>query len=247
MHSNWYETFFRGPAVTFWHRMVPPEHTAAEIEWLLAELNLPPGARILDVPCGSGRHAVPLAQRGFRMTGVDLSSDALALAQQTAAAAGVEIELLHGNMAELAIAGCFPAVLCLGNSFGYLEHQDNERFLMRVAEHLEPGGRLLIGTGIAAESLLPNLKRQFQVDFEGRSMAISNEYDAATSRLLTQYTFIEPGQSTTAHGWHAIYTCAEIGRMLSRAGLRVHKLCGAASGKPYELGDPWLLVIAEKP
>ena len=50
------------------------KNTVAEVDFVLEELSLPPGSRILDVGCGTGRHAVELARRGYQITGVDISS-----------------------------------------------------------------------------------------------------------------------------------------------------------------------------
>ena len=79
--ANKWETFFDGHAP---HYSEEPftRNTAAEIEFLVAELKLAEGASILDIGCGIGRHAVPPAQRGYRVTGVDVSQGMLAQARQ---------------------------------------------------------------------------------------------------------------------------------------------------------------------
>ena len=82
MQSQWFETFFSGLAVESWTRAMTPEMTSAEVDFLEKALELKRDARVLDVPCGHGRHALELAQRGYRVTGVDLSTDALDVARQ---------------------------------------------------------------------------------------------------------------------------------------------------------------------
>jgi SAM-dependent methyltransferase len=59
--SDWYADFFTELPNEFWRRAVSPEATAAEIDFIEARLGLKPGSRILDVPCGSGRHTLALA------------------------------------------------------------------------------------------------------------------------------------------------------------------------------------------
>ncbi len=75
MKTEWFETFFQGPAVEFWTRCIPPAVTLADVDFLLKTLKATPGARLLDVPCGNGRHSIELARRGYRMTGIDLSRE----------------------------------------------------------------------------------------------------------------------------------------------------------------------------
>ncbi len=72
---NWYETFFHGVTLDLWRRAIPPEQTTAEADFLIQNLNCEPGARLLDVPCGNGRLTFELANRGYRVTGVDLAEE----------------------------------------------------------------------------------------------------------------------------------------------------------------------------
>ena len=72
---NWYETFFHGVTLDLWRRAIPPEQTTAEAEFLIQNLNCEPGAHVLDVPCGNGRLTFELANRGYRVTGIDLAEE----------------------------------------------------------------------------------------------------------------------------------------------------------------------------
>src|SRR5439155_27257415 len=79
--SNWWEHFFEGVSVDLWLQAVPPEHTEREAEFLARTLAVPPGAELLDVPCGGGRLALALARRGYQITGVDWSPEFLSHAR----------------------------------------------------------------------------------------------------------------------------------------------------------------------
>jgi cyclopropane fatty-acyl-phospholipid synthase-like methyltransferase len=63
MQSNWYEEFFHGLALDLWRKAVTEEQTEAEADFIAGILDLPNGARILDVPCGNGRHSIELEAR----------------------------------------------------------------------------------------------------------------------------------------------------------------------------------------
>jgi len=72
MQSNWQETFFRGVALDAWRRVINPDMTRVEVDFLERALGVETGARLLDIPCGNGRHAIELAGRGYNLTGLDL-------------------------------------------------------------------------------------------------------------------------------------------------------------------------------
>ena len=83
--SNWWQTFFSGMFVESWLHMISEEQTQVEAEFIKKELGISPPAKILDVPCGGGRHSLALAAAGYQMTGVDISSDFLRAARSKAA------------------------------------------------------------------------------------------------------------------------------------------------------------------
>ena len=72
LKHEWFETFFQGPAVEFWTNAMTPALTLADVDFLEKTFDVKPGARLLDVPCGNGRHSIELARRGYRVTGIDL-------------------------------------------------------------------------------------------------------------------------------------------------------------------------------
>ncbi len=82
--TDWWNGFFTGLFADFWRAVIPAEHTLAEVDFLEKVLALAPGSRVLDVPCGHGRHSLELARRGYRVTGLDFSTDLLGSARESA-------------------------------------------------------------------------------------------------------------------------------------------------------------------
>ncbi len=97
--SNWFEDFFHGIANDLWRKAVTAEQTRAEADFL--ERTLGKKRRLLDVPCGNGRHSLELARRGCRMTGVDLSPEFIAEARSAAKAERLRAEFVVGDMRRL--------------------------------------------------------------------------------------------------------------------------------------------------
>lgn len=139
----WFERFFDADYVALLRDQNPPRKTRSEVDFLVRSLRLPAGARILDVPCGYGRHAAELARRGFRVVGVDLSRAMLAEARRRWTA-GPRLRFLRGDMRRLNVPGKFDAVVNMYTSFGYFSPRENMAVLRRLTRALRPGGLLLI-------------------------------------------------------------------------------------------------------
>ncbi len=245
--ADWYRTFFIAPFNELWDRVIPQDATARETQFLLAQLQLSPGARVLDVPCGSARVSVALAAAGYAVTGVDLSSDALERAQARMRAAGVAVDLRHADMRELPQTHAFDAAVCLGNSFGYLAHEGMLEFLAALAGTLRPGGRVVIHTALCAESILTSVKPEESYDFGDIRFEIHNRYDAPRSRLETEYVLTRGAQTWRQYGSQQVYTVAELSRLLAANGLKVLALFSGVEAKPYALGEGELYVVAQAP
>jgi SAM-dependent methyltransferase len=238
--KDWYKDFFQGVALDMWRRAIPPQMTEAEAGFL-ADV-FPSGGRILDVPCGNGRHSMALAKRGFRVTGVDLSEEFIAEAKQSEAGA----EFLQADMRELPWQSEFDGACCLGNSFSYLDYSGTLAFLAAVNKSLKPGGRFVIDTGCSAESLLPKLQERSWMEFGDILFLSSRRYDAAESRLEIEYTFVRDGIADKRKASSAVYTVAETRRMLEQTGFATKSFFGGFDKSPFELGSPRLVIVAEK-
>jgi SAM-dependent methyltransferase len=252
MTSDWYRTFFAGLALELWRRAIPPGQTRAEADFLERALEVRPGARLLDVPCGNGRLALVLAERGYTVTGVDLSAEFLAEGQAAARRAGLTIDLREGEMSALEALlapeerGASDGAFCFGNSFGYHDRAGTAAFLAGLAAALRPGARLAIDTGMAAESFLPELNDRRWWEVDGMLLLVEHDYDVAEGRLDTDYTFIAGRRRETRRACHWIYTVGEAVHLLAGAGFATEALWADLERTPYEPGAPRLLLLARR-
>ncbi len=247
MQPDWYRHFFHGVALDLWRQAVTPAETEAEAAFLARTL-APDGepAPLLDVPCGNGRHALALAARGHRVTGVDLAPEFVAEARARAAAAGLPVEIVEADMRALPADGRFAGAYCFGNSFGYLDHDGTRAFLAAVAGALASGGRFVLQSGAVAETLLPSLQERRWWQAGDIYMLVVNRYDAAASRLDTDFTFMRAGAVETRTAHQHVYTAAELGRLCAEAGLAVEARLASVDGAPFTLGARGLVLVARK-
>lgn len=231
-------------AVGFWVAVAPAGDT--DLPFLEGILGVSGGRKILDVACGVGRHSIPLARRGYRVTGVDLSTACLDEAQRRAEAEQLAIAWHRGDMRELPWRDRFDGALCFGNSFGYCDRAGTRAFVRSLADALKPGAAFVLETGAMAESLLPALQTRRWMEVGDILFFSSATYEASLSRLDIEYSFLRGGVRETrmAHTW--IYTIGELRELFASVGLTVEQLCASTAGEPYRLGDPKLLLVARK-
>lgn len=218
-------------------------NTVAEVDFLLAELGLAPGATVLDVGCGTGRHAIELARRGYAVTGLDLSAGMLAEARKQAAAAGVRVAFVHADATAFELDKQFDAAICLcEGACGLLGTQDDPlaqplAILRNLARALRPGAKCLL-TVLNGCALI---RKHTQADVErgvfdplALTECSENLPEAAAGLLLRERGFVP----------------TELVLLFSLAGLHVLGLWGGTAGnwgkRAIDLDEIELMVLAEK-
>jgi SAM-dependent methyltransferase len=99
-------------------RWMDYDSQCAYLRALFEELGVPEDGRVLDLGCGTGGHAIPLARMGYHVTGADSSEPMVAIAREKAA--DLPVEFLHQDMRELSLAGRFDAAICMFGGFGHI-------------------------------------------------------------------------------------------------------------------------------
>jgi SAM-dependent methyltransferase len=230
LHDEWYVGFHRGMAARFW-RAAGASMAQADLEVITRLLPEPP-ARVLDVPCGDGRIALPLERAGYDVTGVDIERQ--------------DPRFVQGDLRALPDLGTFDAVLSWGNSFGYTTPPETQQALNGFKAALAPGGRLILESLTVAEGFLTSaFREQASYTFGGITMAATNTYNPLKSRLESDWRFTdEAGNEERASGAHHVHTTGEVVRMLEAAGFTEIALKGPDGTRPYALGDHRMIAVA---
>jgi SAM-dependent methyltransferase len=245
MADEWWKDFFSGLIVDFWRGALPEDVTRAEADFLEKLLRLSDGSRVLDAPCGAGRLAIELAERGCSVTGVDISPEFLDAARESARERDVRIDWRQSDMRDLPWRSEFDAAYCAGSSFGFLGDAGDAEFLEAVASTLRTGGRFFADFK-ATESLLPNLRESHEMRVGDIEFRARNRYDPVTGTMESFYTITRGEIVENKRAVHRIYTRAEILRMLGNAGFEDFETYGSIRGEPFRPGSPALLVVTSR-
>ena len=238
MPGEWWTTFFDRTYTEVWAAAGMFEQSAEEADAVLDLLGADGPLRILDVPCGFGRHSAALHARGHEVTGLDLSADQLAIARERHPGPTYR----RGDMRQPP-SGPFDAVLNLFSSFGYLPTPAEDLAALRAwHDVLVPGGQLLIDT--------MHRDRIARFDSDGEERPIGDTGAVEISRTdwvagTTTSTVILPDGSQRTFRVR-LYTATALLALLAEAGFDDLRAQGGLEGGPVS-PDRRLVVVGRRP
>lgn len=245
----WYESFFGKDYLDVYDYQFSRERAALEVSLVEAALGLAKGEEVLDLCCGQGRHAVELAMRGYRVTGLDLSAQYLRLTEEAAKASGVAVETIESDMRAIPFGGRFDAIVNMFSSFGYLEDEgEDAKVLDAIARALKPGGRCLLDLLNREWVVHNNGEKDWHRAEDGILYLEERHLDLAASRNHVTFTAITPDGTTRQLDGHHIrlYTLREMIGALTSAGLSYEAVYGGYESEPYSPDTRRMIVIARK-
>jgi SAM-dependent methyltransferase len=218
-----------------------------EVARLVDLLELPAGSRVLDVPCGQGRHAHLLAEAGFDVDGFDFSEDLLDLARNRGV--GKTLRYTKGDMRRLPArwTGRFDAVVNLYTSFGFfLMPSDDDRVVAEWARVLKPGGTLIWHGGNRDGVMRRFLARDWWLAADGTMVGHERSFDALSGVLSVRSTW--RGKRTGGEREHRIrlYTATHLAEMFARHGLVVEAAYDAWADRALGRRGGEMLLVARK-
>ncbi len=220
------------------------KNTLNEVDFLIDELGLSPGDSVLDVACGTGRHAVELASRGYQVTGIDISAGMLAQAKAKADAAGVSVEFIKGDATAFSFDKKFDAAICLcEGAFGLLSPADDAiaqplAILENISNSLKPGAKSLF-------TILNGLRIIRNYSDEGIE---KGDCEPMTLSMVTEIPPKEGGQPLRVRERGFVPT--ELTLLFRLAGMEAVNIWGGSAGswnrKPLRLNEIEVMVVASK-
>jgi SAM-dependent methyltransferase len=250
--QRWYEELFANYAKTYDTEPFTAG-TSGEVDFLEKEFACDKSKSILDIGCGTGRHAVELARRGYSITGIDLSSAQLERARQKAKEAGAHVDFLRLNACSLPFRNEFDFVIMLCEGGFSLQETDalNYQILESAERALRSPGKLIFSSLNALFPLYHNLKEFLNGKPNGTKIGECT-FDPLTFRDHSTICFTDDdGKTINLQTDERYYAPSEITWYLRSLGFRKSSLHGCHLGdfsRDHDLttDDFEILVIAEK-
>lgn len=244
--KEWYETFFAGLYGRVLADAQHEDRAPGEARLVRKLLRLGRGQSVLDVPCGMGRIAIPLAKAGLAVTGVDLRASFCRRARRGAALAGVRARFQAADMLALDFNGEFDAVVNWFTSFGYFSNAGNLAFCRRVLAALKPGGRFLIET-VNGSWLPTHVLPRTRETIAGVTIDHAHRWNARSGRMISTWTFRHGRRIERRRLSVRMYTGTEMRRLLKQAGFVDIRLLGRPPLGPFTRHSRRLLALARRP
>lgn len=246
----WYEEWFDRDEYELVYQERDAEEAEQCIDLLERAVQPTPGAAILDVGCGRGRHARSLARRGYEVTGIDLSERAIQQARQRALAENLTIRFQTGDMREPYCDGCAEGVVNLFTAFGYFENDaDHFRAVNAMTTNLRPSGWLFqdfLNAPHAVRTLIPEDERTTE---EGHRITQRRwiEDGRINKEITIQPTTNGTGDAQTFRESVRLLTLDDFRALYAKAGLELKRTFGGYDGRPHTDEAPRLILYARLP
>lgn len=254
--------FFEDGSPYFNHPLLTAERTEAEVDALQAILELQPGAKVLDVGCGFGRHCNELARRGFTPTGVDPSAPMIDEAQRRWRQAQADSTgpadskrqaptYVVGTVADLVRASQFDGAICLFTTLGQVgnDGSDNTAMVSQLRQRVIPSG-IAVFEVPNKEKAVAELVTSDHFETPNGSTTIARSYDRANSRINEEFIVVTNGHKADFQLSYRVFDSEELTTVLTAGGFEkvglFPSLAAAAEPGSLEVGsdDPTLVAVA---
>jgi SAM-dependent methyltransferase len=231
-----------------------PEIIEATVSWLVAWLALEPGDAVIDLGCGPGLYATRLAERGLRVTGVDVSRRSIDYARQVAAERGLPIDYRCQDYLTLDEQERYDAALLIYGDLCPLAPPKRDALLNRIYRALKPGGHFVFDVSTRRHRARHGLKHGWQVCADGGfwkpdpHLVLEQGFDYPDHDVfLDQYIVIEAdGRISVYRNWFLDYSLDTITSALAPRGFAVRAAWNDLAGAPYTPDTEWIGIAAQK-
>jgi SAM-dependent methyltransferase len=244
MQQAWFKNWFNTP---YYHQLYfkrDEKEAAAFIDLLISRLSPPPGALMLDVACGKGRHSIHLSEKGFDVTGIDLSDESIAEAQNS------ENDHLHFFVHDMRLPfwiNYFDYAFNFFTSFGYFRtRREHDNAIRTIAQSVKPGGHFIMDY-LNVHYAEDNLVHQTEKEIEGINYIITKWFDETHfyKKIIVEDEALDTPLEYTEKV--AKFSLGDFTEMFAYHGLQIQEVFGDYEFGIYDVRkSPRLIMIAAK-
>ena len=218
--ENWFNTWFDSPYYHILYKNRNEEEAQGFMDNITHYLNMPENGTILDLACGKGRHSIYLNKLGYQVTGVDLSENSIAIANQSSNAT---LQFKTHDMREQ-LNENFDGVFNLFTSFGYFDtHEDNIKTLKAIKESINEYGFGVIDF-FNTDYIIENLVAEETKEIDGITFNIKRTVE--NNKIIKEIRFSDNGETYFFTEKVAAFTLTDFEAMMEEAGIYLLEIFG---------------------
>jgi SAM-dependent methyltransferase len=245
MTTEWWSTYFDEQYLLEHEPMFTLERDRREVARLIELLGLPAGARVLDLPCGQGRHAHLLAEAGFDVDGADLSTHLLTIAKRRGTGERLRYTRADRRRLPKRWTRRFDAVVNLFSSFGFFaDPRDDNRVLAEVARVLAPGGTFIWHGGNRDGIMARFLSRDWWKAADGTLVAHERSFDPLSGLLSVHAEWSGASGQGEREYRIRLYTPTRLAELCAEVGLIVEQAYDGFTDRPLRRRSSEMMLVA---
>jgi cyclopropane fatty-acyl-phospholipid synthase-like methyltransferase len=243
--AEWFREWFNTDEYLYVYRSRNEQDAKKLVELIVKNVNLPENSKVLDLACGAGRHSILFAQKGFKVTAVDLSENLLKVARHSAKEAKVNINFVQTDIRHFCINKKFDLLVSLFTSFGYFDN-DKENFMLfdMVQELLNENGSFALDY-FNPIYIRKNLVRKSEEQFNDGK--IIQERKIVENRVIKRIKIIKDGKEKDFMENVRMYPLEELKREIEKRGIMIKHVYGNSDGDSFDAeNSKRIVLIAQK-
>ena len=243
--KEWFKDWFNTEEYLNVYRHRNEEDAKELVQLILENIDIPVNGKVLDLACGPGRHSILFAQKGYKVSAVDLSKNLLAVALNSALKANVNINFIEADLRNLCIKPKFDLVVNLFTSFGYFEN-DGENFKLfdRAFYFLDDNGYFVLdflNKSYIEKNIVP--KSEGYIDHT----KIIQERKIEGKRVIKKISIEKNNVEKHFIESVRMYDKDELAHEIKKRGFKIKNIFGGVRGRTFDLEtSPRIIIIARK-
>ena len=244
---DWTGDYFERGYAQRWGLPAPSDRVRLEAKGLYNLLQLSSTARVIDVGCGHGRHAIALAERGARAIGLDAAAALLDRAQDLAAGLHTQVRWIRGDMRRLPFRSACANAAVVMDAFGFFEtEEENGEVLLEVARVLTPGGRLGLKI-VNGGPVLADFRETDREERDGTVVSVSRTLTLDPPRLTERISISGSRGRGEYERRQRLYLMEDLRVALEQAGFAVVDVYAGPDGTPFESAvSPAMWIVGQR-
>jgi ubiquinone/menaquinone biosynthesis C-methylase UbiE len=245
MKSEWFKDWFNTEEYLNVYQHRNESDAEEHIKLILENVDIPSGAKILDMACGAGRHAIILARKNFEVTAVDLSENLLSIAKKNTYDENLKINFVHSDIRRFHSDDKFNLVLNLFTSFGYFESDEENISVLQKAYNLLVEDGFFVLDFFNSRYLQQNLVESSEEILGG--VKIHQFRKIKENRVTKKIVITKNGNLSQFEESVRMFTRGELVNAIQNIGFDIYKTFGDFLGNEFEqFTSPRLIMICKK-